>query len=1119
MNDSPARLIIRLLGAPQVQVAGKPLALNHLKAQALLFYLAVSGQPHTRDHLATLLWSESPTSDARHSLRSSLYRLRLALRYSGAVSIVTIAGDQVQLRLDEDECDVTHFRRLLSTGGESALAQAVALYRGPLLQGFTVADAPLFEEWMQFEETRLSEAYLDALDRLATWAEARQEWATAIDYVQRIVQFDPLAETAQRRLMRLYLHEDAIGLALRQYQQLKALLRQELGLTPSPETRALFQQVLEQHASATHEVASPTRQFARRPQLLPFVGRNNELTRLLAISQDIITGRGVTVLLQGEAGIGKSRLLDELADNLSVASPTWLVLRGNCSPFDDLLSYGPFLEALQSVAADDLADLLAESSQSAPDARGRFFWQVLQTLRALATGAPLLLAIDDLHWANSSTLNLFSFLATRLHDVPVMLVGTVEPAAAIPSLQRLLALGRRRGELHLLSLAPLSLETVNALLKASSIGPGAATMLAEWLHERSGGSPFILAEILAHLRTEAILTPAEDGWQLDLTRWLRWRATFTLPETTYDLVDWRLANLPPTARHLLDVLAVSGQLLPFALLRQFPDIEADQLLSTVDDLVARGFIIESSDEMIALPHHLMREALLHRLSNLRRRTIHRQLAEALEACPALQTDLRQIALHAVAGEDIPRARRYGLQVLADLSQDYVGIETVDFIHHLHDLLAPTASPDEMLHLTRVLGRLHQSLGQLETAAHWQRRNLDIAQEMGDPSARAAAYFEIGELALVTNDYAAAMTAAQAGLSRIESEGNTTQDKALAPDPQTLALMGRGHRLMGAALAMQGSDLATADRHLQQAVTTQRIIGNLSDLCATLFELGNVTAQRGELERAIEFYEEAGRAAKSGHVHYFLALAHNNLAYHDLLLGRPEAAQQAVEQGLKLAEIYGMLGALQYLYSTQGEINMYLGEWAAAADSFQRGLALAEELGHLERQAGYRAGLALVARDHQGDLERAVTLLKEALALINGQGYEHLRTEIRLWLAETLLRLDHAAEARLHLESALVTARTHGRTLLTIQGERLRAQLLARSGDWRGANALFAETLNQASRSGLPLEVARTQAAWGRAALRYSPNPDEGRTLLAQARTTLTAHGARAELHTLASDLQ
>lgn len=242
-------------------------------------------------------------------------------------------------------------------------------------------------------------------------------------------------------------------------------------------------------------------------------------------------------------------------------------MRGGCSPFDDLLSYGPFLEALQSVAGDDLPNLFAESSQSAPDARGRFFWSVLQTLRALAANAPVLLAIDDLQWANSLTLNLSSFLAMRLHHLPVMLVGTVERAAAIPALQRLVTLGRRRGELHLLSLTPLSLEAVTALLEAASINPGPVITLAEWLHERSGGSPFVLAEILAQLRAEAILVPAGEGWQLDPTRWLRWRATFTLPETTHDLVAWRLENLSPGARHLLDVLAVAGQPLPFMLLR------------------------------------------------------------------------------------------------------------------------------------------------------------------------------------------------------------------------------------------------------------------------------------------------------------------------------------------------------------------------------------------------------------------------------------------------------------------------------------------------------------------------------------------------------------------------
>ncbi len=309
------------------------------------------------------------------------------------------------------------------------------------------------------------------------------------------MQVDPLAEAAQQRLMRLYLHEDAVGPAVRQYQQFKARLQQELGLAPSPETRALFDKVLRHSAGEPQTTASSTRQATRKPHLLPFVGREQELTRLLAISQDAIIGHGVTVLLQGEAGIGKSRLLDQLTGQLSASSSPWMVLRGNCSPFDDLLSYEPFLEALQSVAGDDLANLVAESSRSVPDARGRFFWQVLQALRSLAASTPLVLAID-----------------------------------------------------------------------------------------------------------------------------------------------------------------------------------------------------------------------------------------------------------------------------------------------------------EMLHLTGAVGRLHQSLGQLETAAHWQRRDLDTAQEMGDPQAQAAAYFEIGELALVTDDYAAAMTAAQAGLTRIESEGNTARNKAPAPDPQTLAWVGRSHRL-------------------------------------------------------------------------------------------------------------------------------------------------------------------------------------------------------------------------------------------------------------------------------------------------------------------------------------
>jgi tetratricopeptide (TPR) repeat protein len=506
------------------------------------------------------------------------------------------------------------------------------------------------------------------------------------------------------------------------------------------------------------------------------------------------------------------------------------------------------------------------------------------------------------------------------------------------------------------------------------------------------------------------------------------------------ICGWRLANISPEARNLLNVLAVAAKPLPESTLRLIPGIWTDSFPALVDDLSARGLISElRGGPMFALPHYLLRETLLHRLSNLRRRTLHRQLAEAMEPQDFLAADswLRQIALHAVAGEDVYRARRYGMRLLPDLPHEYTGAETVDFVHHLYDLLAPTASADEMIRITRALGILHQSLGHLEVAADWHQQNLDWAQKTSDFVAQAEAYFEMGELALMSIDYHRAAQMAQEGLVKINA-GNADQ-QSVAIDIQTL--IGRGHRLLGASLAMEGRDLAAAEDHLQKAVSMQRQIENRGDLCAVLFELGNVAAQRGELPRALDFYDEAARVAKAGRIHYYLALARNNFAYHSLLLGRVEEARQAVAQGIKIAETYDLLAALLHLYSTRGEIYLYREEWQAAEESFRRGLALAEELGSLERQAGYRGGLALVARGKK-DFDMAKQFLEEALTLIVDQGYWHLRTRLQLWLAETLIDQAHYAEAAQLLDEAMQVARTQQRLLLVEQGERLHTQLLA-----------------------------------------------------------------------------
>jgi len=1108
-----ARIRICVIGPPQIEIEGRPLTLNHLKAKALLYYLAASGQPLTRETLATLLWSESGPEEARHSLRSSLYHLRQALRSAQVEAALKVDGEWVGLFPDLFECDWIEFQGCLDDDARPSLERAVALYRGPFLQGFSLPDAPVFDEWLRGEDARLGQACYTALDRLTGWAEGDEAWAAAADYVRQMIRIDPLAENAQQRLMRLYLRQGEAGLAVRQYRQFEGQLQQELGLEPSPETRALLYDALRRQGGAA--TANPP---VFQPRGLPFTGRDRLLDQLSDLSQEARTGRGMTVLLQGEAGIGKTRLLDELISRLVSGSPPWMVLQGACSPFDDLLSYGPFLEALQNGALEDLTSLLAGPDRGVPDARGRFSWSVLQTLRSLSKSAPLLLVIEDLQWANSSTLNLFGFLSMRLRHLPVLLVGTVQYAEAVPALRRLISLGRRRGDLHLFSLTPLTLGDVAGLLQGTGVTPGPVDTLAEWLHTRSGGSPFLLTEILAQMRAEAILQPAGNGWQLDAIHWLRWRTTFTLPETAHDLVAWRLANLSADARQLLNILAVAGQPLPAGVLGEFFGGQAGALLTWVDDLAARGLIAEaptpapgskpSGTSGLTLPHHLLREALLHQLSDLRRRTIHQQLAQALEVqAPAGDPAwVHVVALHAVAGEDVARARRYALPVLAGLPQEYTGAETLDFVRHLLDLLAPSATPGEMVQLTRALGLLHQTLGHPETAAGWHRQNLAWAQKAGDPSAQAEAHFEMSELALTTHDYRTAAQAAEAGLATIEALEPAVQEPGAGLQP----LVGRGHRLLGAALAMEGSDLSAAESHLQQAAALHRQARDQGDLCAALFELGNIAAQRGDLRRALDFYTGSRRAAEAGHIHYYLALACNNFAYHSLLLGEVEAAKESTAQGVKVAEAYDLLAALLHLYSTQGEIHLYLGEWDEAQESFRRGLALAEDLGSLERQAGYRGGLALAARGNK-DPDSAVRLLEEALALIADQGYWHLRTRLQLWLAEILFDQGRFERVAPLLDAAVEIALAHRRTLLLAQAQRLRARLLAACGDWPAAEALFAAALESASGLGLPLEIARVQAAWGDAALHASPTPEEGRALIAAARAVLSACGARADL--------
>jgi predicted ATPase/DNA-binding SARP family transcriptional activator len=320
------RLTLRLLGPPLVELDGEPVHLGRHKAVALLAYLALTRGPHARDALATLLWSELDQSGARGQLRRTLSLLNRMLgegwldidRETAAWAGNAEARIDVEILRERLAACAVHGHPPEQTRAECVplLAGAVDLYRDGFLAGFTLPDAPAFDEWQFFEGEGLRDGVSDALQRLATWYGGLGEYESAIPYARKWLALDPLHEPAQRELMALYARSGQRAAALRQYGECERVLQEELGIPPSPETTALYAQI-----RAHPETGFLTE--ARLPHNLPaaaapFVGRKEVLGQLTALLQD---PRCRLVTLVGPGGIGKTRIALQWAADVVAQAP------------------------------------------------------------------------------------------------------------------------------------------------------------------------------------------------------------------------------------------------------------------------------------------------------------------------------------------------------------------------------------------------------------------------------------------------------------------------------------------------------------------------------------------------------------------------------------------------------------------------------------------------------------------------------------------------------------------------------------------------------------------------------------------------------------------------------
>jgi DNA-binding SARP family transcriptional activator len=653
-------LRVQMLGAFDLELDGSRLALpESRRAWSLLAWLALYPGMHARGPLAARFWPDVLDSSARASLRSAVWSLRRALG-AGGDGVLTATREDVGLR--EVWTDVAEFGRLIEQG---RLKEAVALGRGELLPGFE--DGLVYEARDEHRE-RLAAA----LERLATAADEEGNLATAVAWTRRRLRLDPLSEETQRDLIRRLAASGDRAAALATYARVRERLRHELGIAPSLATRRLVE-------SLHHEPApQPERRAACPSGLLPLIGRDEQIAELLAAWRTARGGAGGVVTISGEAGIGKTRLALALAE--AARSDGARVATGAAIG----LSAAPFLiwaELLRDLCRDldapppnarwpaELARLAPDlerrfrRSPSAPAAispeleRTRLFESAVELVEWATRERPLLFVIEDVHVADTPSLELAGYVGRRLVGLPLLMVLTRRDLPRRPEADALEHALRTRTVLaRELALGPLAAEEVASLVRA-------AAPLAE----------VEVARVVAVAEGNALLA-------VESARALA-RGERSLPASLRGAVRAAFHELTPNARSLAAFAAVAARDLDRGELEALP---IETLTEAVSNAIESGLLVADRGR-VGYRHALLGEAVYEDLPEPQRASLHERFAEALHGrrrAAEVAQHLRQAGRDEAAVEHLVRAAGDARAVAAmpeaaDFLEDALRIATDD----------------------------------------------------------------------------------------------------------------------------------------------------------------------------------------------------------------------------------------------------------------------------------------------------------------------------------------------------------------------------------------------------------------------------------------------------------
>jgi len=789
------------------------------------------------------------------------------------------------------------------------------------------------------------------------------------------------------------------------------------------------------------------------PDHSTIIGRQKEMTEAIGHLEESLKGFGRTVFIVGETGSGKSRLLSELGKYAE--SKEILFFRGRCLYQENAEPYLPFIEAfggrivvdadvpemdmrlsmvgstdkhpsvgLLPLTSDHHPPLVNRQNLSIRDERDRLFESLYGTVIEMSEMRPLLLAIDDLQWADEGSLRLLHYLSRNIRSNKVMICAAYSPeelnandtfAHSMPETLRRMGIENLFFEIKLNRLNQMqTTELIESLVGKKGL-PAEFTNL---LYEESEGNPFFVEEVLKSLVNEGLIDVDSYRWETSIET-----SRIRLPTTVKDVIARRIDRLDEKTKNMLRYVSVIGNSFTFKLIRHISDLSEEELIDAVDSALAADIIQEdhtTTTERYRFDHALIRGVVYDSMTRSRRRLLHRKVGEVIEELyrDNLEDVVFRLAYHFYRAKDLEKTLLYTIKAGTKAADTFSPEDAIRYftftMETLNEMEASERRDVMKLAVAAKLGDICQTIGEWDKALKHQVYALELSKRLKDEIAIARAHRALGHIKQNTGDYDSALKHFQSALkiARMENDFQSMADiyrgagrvcwrkgkfdAAVEYFEKSLDITGsiRDEKVMATTCIELGnvyselSDWQKAIDYQKKSLELLEKHGDYYEMGRNLNNMGVTYARKGDLRKAVEHYEKSIELSnKTGNIRMSAwALFNAGEAY--AKMGRFEDALECCEKSLSIFERLDEKLGISGTYMSFGIVHKLKREWDLAVHYFQKSVKIRERLGMPYRLADGYYEFGLLYRD-MGEILKARHYFQQAKSIFQELGAKEL----------------------------------------------------------------------------------------------------------------------------------